>query len=227
MVAQSTGKGKKRLSRREMKEDRLIATAQKVERFYDQNRNLVWAGAAIILVAVVAVFLIRANMRRSFEEASLDLTVAKLMFQAGRIAEAEPQFQAIRERHGGRIAGEAQFYLARTAFMRGDEAAAEAAFREYVDNYHIDRYLDVAAIAGLAASMEAQGKYAEAAETYMSIPRQYRKHYYSPEAMFQAARCYLWADQKDKAVETYLLLQRQYPSSTLKTKASRAVAQIQ
>ena len=47
------------------------------------------------------------------------------------------------------------------------------------------------------------------------------------EAMFQAARCYLWADQKDKAVETYLLLQRQYPLSTLKTKASRAVAQIQ
>ncbi len=226
MVAQSTGKGKKRLSRHEMKEDKLIATAQKMERFYDRNRSVVWAGAAVVLVVVIAVFLVRANRQRSFEEASLDLTIAKLMFQTGRVAEAEPQFQAIRERYGGRASGEALFYLARSAFMRGDEAGAEAAFREYVDNYHIDNYLDVAAIAGLAASMEAQGKYAEAAETYMSIPRQYRKHYFSPEAVFQAARCYLWADQKDKAVEAYLLLQRQYPSSALASRASRVVAQI-
>jgi outer membrane protein assembly factor BamD (BamD/ComL family) len=226
MAAQTAAKAKKRLTRRELKEDKLIILAKKFEVFYEQNRKVLLAiGAGILVVAVVAL-LVRANRERAFQDASLELTIAKIMFDMGNLDQAEPQLQSIKDKYGGRIAGEAQYYLARAAFMRGDVEKAEAAFRDYVNNYHVDSYLDVSAIAGLAASVESQGKYAEAAEIYLSIPRKYPKHYFSPEAMYQAARCYLLAGQRDKAVEICQLLERQYPTSSVRTRATRLIMQL-
>ena len=226
MAAQTSGKSRKRLSRHEMKEDKLIAMAQQLELFYERNRKAVFGVATAILAVVVVFFLVRANQRKSFEEASVDLTMAKIVFDMGRVNDTEQQFQLLKTQHGGRIAGEAQYYLARIAFMHNDLNGAEVAFREYVDNYHVDKYLDVAAAAGLAATLESQGKYIEAAETYMAVQEKHRKHYYSAEALFEAARCYLSANQKDKAVQTYLILQRQYPTSALTVEASKAIAQL-
>jgi len=224
MATQPTAKTKKRLSRRDMKEDKLIAWAQKVELFYIENRKIFWGIGLGAIIVLAAIFLIRANRQKGFEEASLSLTIAKLKFVTGLVEESEPEFRTLKASYGGRIAGEAQYYLARTAFLRGNVGEAEVAFREYLDNYSVDKYLDVAALAGLAASIEAQKRFAEAAEIYISIPRKYPKHHYSPEAMYQAARCYLWAGQKDKAIETCQVLQRQYPTSSLRNRASKLVA---
>jgi len=226
MATQPTAKTKKRLSRRDMKEDKLIAWAQQVELFYIENRKILLGIAFGALVVLAAVLLFRANRQKSLEEASLDLTIAKLKFQTGLVDEAESEFRTLKASYGGRIAGEAQFYLAKTAFQRGKWDEAEAAFRECVDNYNVDKYLNVAALAGLAASVEAQKRFGEAAEIYISIPRNYPKHHYGAEAMYQAARCYLWAGQKDKAVETCQILQRQYPTSSLRSRATKLVTQF-
>ncbi|MFH1011270.1 MAG: tetratricopeptide repeat protein [bacterium] len=226
MATQAAAKGKKRLSRRELKEDKLIALAKKLEMFYEQNQKIVLGGAVAVLVVIVAIFLIRTSQQRVYNNASLDLTIAKIMFEMGRLDEAEPQLQSIKSRHGGRIAGEAQYYLARSAFMRGNAEEAEAAFREYVRNYRVDKYIDAAAVAGLAACVESQEKYGEAAEIYLSIPRKYPKHFFSPQAMYQAARCYLLANQRDKAVEICQLLQRQYPTSAVRNRAAKLIAQL-
>lgn len=227
MAARIAGRARKRLTRRDLKEDKLIAMAQKVELFYERNRKAVFGGLVVILAVVIAAFVIRANWQKGFEEGSLNLTLAKVMFEMGRPDDGEAQLRELKAKYGGRIGGEAQYYLARSAFMRGDVEEAQAAFQEYLDKYHTDKYLDVAAIAGLAACLESQHNFTEAAETYLSVPRKYRKHHFSPQAMFQAARCYLWAGQRDRAIQTYQLLQRQYPSSTLKSKASRAVGLLQ
>jgi TolA-binding protein len=116
--------------------------------------------------------------------------------------------------------------LAKIALQRGNPEEAEAIFREYTHNCNIDKYINNAALAGLAASIEAQNRFSEAAEIYISIPRKYPKHYFCPEAVYQAARCYLWAGQKDKAIEACQMLQRQYPTSTLRSKAVRMLAQF-
>ena len=226
-MATQTGKAKKRLSRKEMREDKLIGMAQKIEQYYEQNRKLVMAVVVVILVVIVAFFVIRANQQKTFEEASLSLSIAKVMFEMKRFDEAESQFQSLKTKYGGRIAGEAQFYLAKSAFSQGNFEEAEAGFREYISKYHVDKYIDVAAIAGLAACQESQGKFEEAAETFLSIPRKHRKHYFSPYAMNQAAQCYLSVNQKDKARQTYQLLLRQYPDSPLKSTVTQLVSKIQ
>ena len=226
MAAQASGKGSKRLTRRELKEDKLIGLAQKFEQYYEENKKVVFSVVAVVLVVIIAFFIIKGNREKSFEQASLDLTVAKIMFEMGNLDEAEPQFRALQAQYGGRIAGEAQYYLARSAFMRGNIDDAESAFRLYLDKYHVDSYLDIAAIAGFAACLESREKYTEAAEEYLSIPRKHRKHYFAPEAMFLAAKCYLLANEKDKAIQTFQLLQRQYPTSALKSKASKQLAQL-
>lgn len=226
MATQAAAKGKKRLSRRELKEDKLIALAKKFELFYEKNRKIVLGLAAAILVVIVAIFLIRTSQQRAYDDASLELTIAKIMFDMGRLDEAEPQLQSIKSKYGGRIAGEAQYYLARSSFVRGNVEEAEAAFREYVRNYHVNNYVDAAAFAGLAACVESQGKYIEAAEIYLSIPRKYPKNFFSAEAMYQAARCYLLADQRDKALEICRLLQRQYPTSAVKSRAVKLITQL-
>ncbi len=226
-MATQTGKAKKRLSRKEMREDKLIAMAQKVEQFYEQNRKLVMVVMAGILVVIVAFFMIRGNQQKAFKEASLSLSIAKMMFETKHFDEAESQFQVLKTRYGGRIAGEAQFYLAKGAFLRDNIEEAEAGFKEYIAKYHVDKYIDIAAIAGLAACQESQGRFEEAAETYLSIPRKHRKHYFSPHAMYQAAQCYLAVNQNDKALQTYQLLLKQYPNSTLKGTVAQLVSKIQ
>ena len=180
-----------------------------------------------ILVIVIAFFVIRGNQQKAFREASLSLSIAKMMFDTKRYDEADSQFQALKARYGGRIAGEAQFYLAKSAYLQGKIEEAEAGFKEYLAKYHVDKYIDVAAIAGLAACLESQGKYEEAAETYLSIPRKYRKHYFAPFAMYQAAQCYLNINQNDKALQTYQLFLKQYPNSTLKGTVAQMVYRLQ
>ncbi|MBU1935955.1 tetratricopeptide repeat protein [bacterium] len=226
-MATQTSKSKKRLSRKEMREDKLIGMAQKVEQFYEQNRKLVMAVVAGILIVIVAFFLVRGNQQKAFEEASLNLSIAKVMFEMKRFDAAESQFQALKTQYGGRVAGEAQFYLAKSAFLQGKFEEAEAGFKEYISKYHVDKYIDVAAIAGLAACQESQGRYEEAAETYLSIPRKHRRHYFSAQAMYRAGECYLAVNQDDKAFQTYQLLLKQYPDSPLKNKVTQLVSKIQ
>ncbi|MBM3324646.1 MAG: tetratricopeptide repeat protein, partial [Calditrichaeota bacterium] len=202
------------------------ALAKKFELFYEKNQKIVLGAAAAVFLVVMAIFLIRTSQQRAYDDASLELTIAKIMFDMGRLDEAEPQLQAIKSKYGGRIAGEAQYYLARSAFMRGGIEEAEAAFREYLRSYHVDKYMDAGAAAGLAACVESRERYEEAAEIYLSIPRKYPKHFFSPQAMYQAARCYLLANQRDKAIEICQLLQRQYPTSAVRSRAAKLITQL-
>ena len=76
---------RKRLKKREIKEDQLVTTALKVSNFVQERFTQVIAGV-VVLLAVVAIVLFSAQARRSSSKsANREFAIAMNQFQTGQI----------------------------------------------------------------------------------------------------------------------------------------------
>lgn len=220
-------KGAGKLSKKELREDKLVSFASKMERFYHENQNRV-LGIIVVIVILIAggIFLQRmSNESRMIE--SYDLTLAKTAFGQQKYDQARVSLEKVISEYGGEVAAEAKYYLARTDFEQGNFTAAEAAFRDYRKSFSGDDYTDCAVIAGLAASLEAQQKFEEAAATYEEAAQRYPKLAYSPEALVEASRIYLLINQTDNAKRVLTEIVARFPDSASATKAKQDLDKLQ
>ena len=224
--AATASKGRK-LSKKELREDKLVQTAYKIEQFYHQNQNRVLGVVVVVLVIIVGGFLLQRMTSQSSLEKSYDLTLAKMAYGQQQYDQARAGLQQVVDKYSGVTAAEAKYYIARIDFDQGQFAAAEQGFREYTQNFKGDEYVNCAAEAGLAASLEAQGKTGEAAEVYASVAQKYGKLPYATEALLAAGRIYLDLNQSDKAKEALDKIIRDYPASTAVPPAKKLLESVQ
>lgn len=195
----SAAKTKSKLTKKELKQDRLVEYTVKVESFYNQNRKWVTGVLTAVVVVIIAAVVINRSQHSAQLEESYELTLAKMNYGTGKLDEARQSFEKIASQYSGNSAGEARLFLARIAFEQGDYAGAEAGFKMYVDDYSIDETLDAAAVSGLAASLEAQGKLDEALEQYRQLADRFPNIPFAPQSLLQVARLAQKLNQPDKA----------------------------
>jgi TolA-binding protein len=213
-------KTKGRLTKKEMKQDKLVDFAYKAEAFYGENQKLVFGIAGGIVVVILAVILLRHTMMSARLEESYDLTLAKMEYGSGKLEEAKPGFQKV-VTEGGAPGAEAKYFLARIAFEKGNYAQAQDEFKGYLKNFSGGDELDCAAMSGLAATYEALGNDADAAKLYEEIAEKYSKNVYAPHALYEASRVYLKLNQQDKAVHDLEQIRDKYPDSASAGQAKR------
>jgi tetratricopeptide (TPR) repeat protein len=223
---------KKKLSKRELKQDALVSTYVKATTFYETNKRTISIGVTALVIAVFAAVLYLKNRADNNEKALTQLGSVFQLYDEGQYQTAidgvpERNIQglkAIVENFGNSRGGElAEFYLANAYFNTGKYAEALKAFE---DCSPPDELLEVSRLAGIGACHEAMGNHAKAAQYFERAGTKSAKDINAAENLNNAARNYGQAGEKDKAIELYKRIKKTYPTTTFARDADRFISQL-
>jgi tetratricopeptide (TPR) repeat protein len=225
-------KPKKKISKREMKEDKLVTTYFEAQSWFDANRKRVSSVFFTVLVAGIAVWFYYNNLSTQNIAATADLGKIIRYYDAGNFQVAingSPQenmrgLQQIVDEYGGTESGEiATFYLANAYFFTGN---VDKALQFYNEADLDDNDLDAAVKAGIAACYEAKGNYAEAAGYFEQAAQIESRKIHTAERLFHAGNNYLLAGNQSKAGEILKKLKANFPTSQYAREADRLLVRI-
>ncbi|MBI3193867.1 MAG: hypothetical protein HYZ34_05265, partial [Ignavibacteriae bacterium] len=156
---------KKKISKKELKEDALVSSYGKVLMWYEENKNMVsYVTTGVIVLAILIVVYVN-NRNANNEKAATDLGKIFSYYDAGAsdvnqynlaingIPEKNVMgLKAIVDNYGGSPSGElAGFYLANAYYATGK---VDDALKLFDDFSFSDPLLNASAIAGVAACYE-------------------------------------------------------------------------
>jgi TolA-binding protein len=213
-------KPKKGISKREIKEDKLVTTYFETRRWIEENRRLVSYIVAVPIVLALVIWFVANNRRQNNERAATDLAKVYQLYDQGQYklaVDGIPQenirgLQSIVDEYGSTHSGEmAKLYLADCYFNLKDY---DKAMKLYADVDLSDKLLTSSAIAGEAACYEAKGDHENAAMLYEKAASKYMTALQAPDDLFNAASNYARAGKKDKAVEILNRIKKEFPNTS-------------
>lgn len=223
---------KKKISKKELKEDALISTYVKATSWYEENKRAVSIGLTVVAVIVVAAVVFINNRKANNTKATTDLAKVSPFYDNGQYQVAIdgvpekniPGLKSIADNYGSTGSGNmARFYLASAYFQLRQY---DQALKEFKDFSPADPILDVSRLAGIAACYEAQGKHLDAGEQFEKAFVRNSKDVSAAENLNNAARNYALGGQKEKALELYRRLKKDYPATIFGREADRYIAQL-
>lgn len=132
---------------------------------------------------------------------------------------------AIVSDYGSTEAGKAAALSLGNAYLATDRVAEASKAYETASGAE-DGLVRAAALAGLAAVAEAEGKHDAAAEQYVKAATLYTSDFTAPLYLLGAALNYEKAGNNDKAIERYREIATRYSSSEQNTQARLALARL-
>ena len=220
-------KAKKRLTRREIKEDKLVTTYFQALDFYEAHKRE-FLYAAVALVAIIAFAFYYSNSKKAAEQtASVEFAKGKAAYDNGNYDAAIGILEALTaDFDGTRGAASGTIVLAKCYMSKGQYKEAEQTFKKYLDDYGDDPIFSLAATAGIAASYEAQGDYGKAAQAYERAAKKYSDSFKAPEFLLSAARCYKKVNQPQDAKRVLNELIETYPKSQVVSDAKLLLGEL-
>jgi len=230
-------KAKKRITKKEMKEDGLITAYGKVTSFYDLNKKNFNYGLTALVVLVIAVIIFINNRRANNEKAATELGKVFTIYDAGsndsrqyKIAvDGQPErgimgLRSIVDNYGSTESGEiARFYLAGAYYNLGNY---DDALKSYDSFSSSNDLLAAAALAGMGNCREAKHEYEKAATSFEKAAGKISNAINTPDYLNSAARCYGLAGEKEKAVSLFKRLKKEFPKTTYAREADRYISQF-
>ena len=221
-------KAKRRLTRREIKEDKLVTYTYKVTDFLNKNSKLVTGvGVAIVLIAIVAVMMVRSK-KQAEQLASAKMAEAMIYYDQMNYDKAIPLFKDVIDKYDGtKSAGFATFYLANSYFNKKEYDKAKTYYKKYLDDYGDDDLMASSSLAGIASCLDAQGKTEAAAQKFLEAAHKYPRVFSAPDNLFNAALAYQKLGQKDKARTILEEIRKKYPKAYIKDDVEMLLAKLQ
>src|SRR5579862_328601 len=230
-------KAKKKIARREIEQDDVIAFYQKAQSFYDVNRKNISYALVALVVLVIGGYVYFHRQQTNNEIAATDLGKVFQIYDKGNsdlqqfkaAIDGQPQkgvvgLQKIVDDFGSTDNGElARFYLANAEFNLGRYDDALKNFEKFSSG---DRVISAAAEAGIAGCLEAKKSFSDAGSHYEKAAGIAADTYNSPAYLNDAARAFAAAGEKEKAVALYQRLKKEYPTSESARDADRFLAQL-
>ncbi len=206
---------RRRISRREMKEDRFILWLYELSSDIDKHWKTVVVAAVVVIASVAGWYYWTNKQTDDLVEAGKVLAPGLTAMQDNRYEDAIPIFERVVDEFGGTsVAPEATIELANAFFQTGDYEKARTHYSAYLDEYgQQDAYFRQAARSGLAACDEEEEKYEDAANGYLGLADEDPDSYLAPGLLLDAARCFHAADQKDRARALYDRVVEDYEST--------------
>jgi tetratricopeptide (TPR) repeat protein len=210
---------KKKLSKKEIKEDKLITYFYSAENFFTKYKNKILPYSGVILIAVVAVYFYLNQKAENNEKAGIELSRIMGTFKQGLYLESIEGKQgtniiglkSIVEEYGGTENGEtAKIYLANCyAYLGNYEEAIK-----YYENYNgsID-YFKAAALAGRAGYYASKNEYEKAADLYLEASKLSEINSQNPDYLLNAGIYYMKSGNKDEAKILFSRIKEDYTSS--------------
>jgi TolA-binding protein len=220
-------KPRKRLTRKQLKEDKLLTTVIKVQTFLEKEwKRLTVVSGSILVVALFVFYMVQRNDSQE-QEAVSNLYEVELQYIEKRDFNEQlvQALQNIMDHYENTASAEkATFHLANTYYQLGDYHNAEIYFQKYIDDYKSSDLLSSSSLAGIAACSEQTQDYSKASEYYLRAVNEYPDEFIIPDNMLGAARTLILAGKKNEAFIQCQNLIEKYPNSSAATDAEIILA---
>ena len=223
---------KKKLSKKEIKEDKLVSFMYKIEHLYEKYKSKLMLYGAILIVAIAAAYFYINKQDELNNRASLELSRVMNVFDSGSYLEAIEGRQGtniiglkrIVEEYGSTENGEtAKIYLASAYSYLGNY---EKAFKYYEDyGGSIDIY-KASALAGMAGYYAAKNEYKKAADLYKNAANIVEINAQNPDYLLNAALNYYNAGDKDEARILFEKIKEDYSTSNARREVDKYLALV-
>ncbi len=217
--------GKVKLTKREIKEDKFATFMLTAKDQFTENWQYVAIGGAVLVLLVAAVIYYFSSQSSSHVEAAQKLATAQMDFRSGNTQVAIMSLNQIVEDYGGKTAEQALFLLGKVNYESKNYPEAIRYFEQFISKYGSDNFQKSSALGGIAASLENQGQFAEAAAKYAEASAAWVGGPSEGEYLFGAMRCYLQVGEKEKAMTALTDLKARFPGTSLETRARRYYAE--
>ena len=224
---------RKKISKKQIKEDRLVTTYYQAVSFYQKYQAKILIGLGAVALVVVAVILF------SNKRASDNQTAAALLAKVLPFYETDSYKQAIEgdrtqniiglkeivDKYGSTEQGEtAKIFLANAYNMTGN---AEAAYKMYDDYSGSIPLFKATAMAGKAGYLESKKEYEEAGDLFRKAASISKTNPSNAEYLFNAGVAYFKAGKKDDAKTMFETMKKDYKTSALTGELDRYLVQIE
>jgi tetratricopeptide (TPR) repeat protein len=224
-------KPQKKISRREIKEDKLVTVYFEARGWLEKNKKVIYYIAIGFVAAAVIIFLWGKNRTESNDKATAMLAKVVPYYDQGNYDLAlngVPQqgimgLQAVVDEYGSTKTGElAKLYLANSYYAMKDYDKA----LEYYDDISVsDKLVSSSAIAGVAACYEVKGDLSKAASYFEKAASKNMTLMQAPQNLQRSAVNYAAIGKKEKAIELLQTLKKEFPSSPYARDVDRFIAE--
>jgi tetratricopeptide (TPR) repeat protein len=211
-------KPRKKLTKREIKEDTLVTTYLRIQKYYQKYQKVIqYTLAGVVVVVVIGVLMIRS--KKNTENVALrKLSMAEQYFYMANINQAIESLTEIIETYSGtKASGDAAFLLANIYFQNREYGQAEKYYRLVYEKYDNKGLIASSSLAGIAACLESKNEFDEAAIMYEKAGQKSKNNFDAPFHLKNAARCYMLAGQQEKGKRLYQYILDYYSESSLKS----------
>ncbi len=224
-------RAKKKITKREIKEDKLVTTYFEARQWFDVNKKRVNMIGGILIAAVLVGWFYLNNVSANNEKATVELAGIFSYYDSGNYQVAVngmpgknlTGLQSIVDNYGGTKAGNmAKFYLADAYY---NMQQYDKALEYFKDCSGPNDFLEASRLAGVAACYEAKGDAKDAAEYYEKAAVKSPKGPNAADHYFNAARNYAKSGNKDEALSLYKKIKEEYPSSNVARDIDRYIAE--
>lgn len=193
-----------KMTKRQIKEDALVTAAFRATEVWERHGRAILIGlGALVLVAVLAVFVMRTRAQ-SEERAQGELFRAVLSMAQSDYVTAGPMLKELIDNSAGtNAARDAMRYLGDVSLAQNKPGEAATWYQKFINKSGGDKAAALAGVWGLASAHENNKAFAEAAAAYGDAAKRSGSDNERGRAMLAQARCYLRAGQNAKAIEVY------------------------
>lgn len=225
-------KKQKKLSRKEIKEDKLVEIYYKSQNFFEENKNKVFIYAGALAVVIIAVILFLNYRSSKNEEAGTQLAKVMDSYDMGSYLEAIEGKQGtnflglkkIVQDYGSTENGEtAKIFLANCYAGLGKPDEALKYYEDYSGS--IDLY-QAAALAGQASIIASKNDYGKAADLYLKASRVSKSNILNADYIFQAAINFIESGDKDQAKNLLQTIKDEYKTAAVNAQVDRYLSQL-
>lgn len=224
---------KKKLSKKEIKEDKLVSLYYKSYTYVTENRQrLMMYGGGLIVLIVLVIFYINHRIRQN-NEAGIQLAKVMTLYDSGAYLEAiEGQagtnilgLKKIVEQYGSTENGEiAKIYTANSYNYLGKTDDALKYYEDYSGSLSIYK---ATALAGAAGCYATKNNYEKAAELYKKAAHVSKEDVLNPDYLLHAGINYLSAGKTKDAKEMFDLIKKDYNTSSAFREINKYLAQVE
>lgn len=220
-------KPQKRLTKRELKQDKFVIAWFKATDYLSHHVTEILIGLGALAAVIAVVVWYNYDTQQKEQQASVLLAHGKSAYESQLYSAAiDSLVKLVNNYEGTPSAATGTIYLANAFMQKKEYEFAEKYYKAYLEDYDSDPILSAAAAAGVAATHDERGNYAEAAKLYEKTANSYKDSYRAPELLMHAARCYQLANQAESARRALAQLLEKYPKSKFAEDAKMLQAEL-